>query len=170
MTTRTINSVVTGKPIPVTVDLKVNPLMSSGRIICNGHGREMMDDEWIYTTVKGYGSISINVNRAAYCQKIYMSKMTIMETIGFGKMTLRLQTFISKISDKLVFIFNGTTYIIFLKKTKSGFDIDSIKPYWSTVASGGIMQPWEIVERLWPGSTKWDYKGLDINKVFALSL
>lgn len=169
-TTRTVSSPVNGKEIPVTVDLKVKQLTISGIPVKNGNGRQIMDDEWIYIWCKGYGNISINVNRASYCQKVYLSNVSILDSIGYDKITKELQNFIDTVSDKLVFEFNLKTYQVFLKKTKSGYDIDFVKPYWATILTGGIMSSWSFHERLWPGCSQWNYKGVNIDETFHVSI
>lgn len=128
--TRTIHSTSTGAPVPVTIDLNVKPLMRAGKPVTNGNGKQVMDDQWIYVTERG-DNYAINVNRAKYCEKIYLSNVTIQESIGQKKlMDKDLKNFVEQVSDKLVFQKNGRWYRVYLRKvTSRTFGIAKIVPY-----------------------------------------
>lgn len=130
--TRTINSIMTGGSIQVTADLDVKPLMWHGKPVLNGNGKQIMNDQWIYVTDRN-GSYSINVNRSKYCEKIYMSNVTIRESIGEKKlMDNDLKLFIELVSDKLVFQKYGRWYRVYLRKvTSRTFTIDKVVPYFA---------------------------------------
>lgn len=166
-TLRTVCSPIDGKRVPVTIILNIQPLLCNGKQIVRPDGRVVMDDEWIYRVMPYYGNMSINVNRAAYCQKIYLQNIKIADSIGAAKLSPRLQKFIDTVADTLVFSFNGKSFQIFLKKTAKGYDIDSVKFYWSTVATGGIMPSWMATEKVYPGTTGWRYKGVDLKEMFG---
>ncbi len=134
---RNIYDSVTGRKVPVTIDLNVTPLIYQGKPVKNGHGKIVMNDQWIYMYQKAYGNFAINVNRSQYCEKVYLSNVTILESID-GKTSKRLSAFIANVSDKLVFEKNGITYRVFLIKTKSGFDLSHVKPYWLITHSPNI--------------------------------
>lgn len=180
MKNRNVSSPTTGSPVPVTVDLKVNPLIYNGKPVVNGNGRQMLDDEWIYVNMPYYGNISINVNRANFCQKVYLSNIKIKDSIGGKNITKRLDAFIEKISDKLVFTYNGISYRIYLKQiNKNLFDIEKVWPYWATVCTGGIMSSWNNIIKKYGSHPGWDYHyengirgkhklDVDINKVFNI--
>lgn len=127
---RTINSTMTGAQVPVTTDLNVQPLMRSGKPITNGNGNQVMNDNWIYVRDRN-GNYAINVNRAKYCEKIYLSQVTIQSSIGEKKlMDADLKAFVTQVSDKLVFEKYGRWYRIYLrKKTSRTFGIAKIVPY-----------------------------------------
>lgn len=163
---REIISGTTGQRVPVSADIEVKPLtiskMVDGKLfknqpIVNGNGRLIMDDEWIYVQVSNYGSVSINVNRHHYCRKIYLQDTTIEESIGFKKMTPRLERFIKTVGNTIVFEREGKAYKIYLKKTNSGFDIDYVWPYWATCGTGGIMGSWDNVIKKYGSHPGWDY-------------
>jgi len=130
MKTREIFSATNGQKVPVTVDLNVETLMYDGKPVTNGYGQQIMNDCWIYVYMKGYGNCAINVNRSQYCEKVYLSNMTILESIQNGKTTKRLADFIKTVSDKLVFEKDGITYRVYLTKTKTGYDLSHVKCYW----------------------------------------
>jgi hypothetical protein len=130
MKTREIISGSNGQHIPVTVKLNIKPLIYKGEVIKNGHGKIIMDDQWIYVYERAFGNFSINVNRSQFCEKVYLSNTKITDSINGGKITKRLAEFIKKISDTLVFEKNGITYRVYLKKTTKGFDLSHIKLYW----------------------------------------
>ena len=138
MRTREIFSTMNGQPVPVTVDLNVEPLKYGGKAMKNGHGSVVMNNSWIYVWQRGYGYFSINVNRSQYCEKIYLSNITIRQSINYGKTNQKLDRFIEQVSDKVVFEKNGITYRVYLKKTKSGFDLDYVKPFWLITHSPNI--------------------------------
>lgn len=127
---RTVIATGNGQQIPVTTDLNVQPLFRSGRPVKNANGRQIMNDEWIYVTDRN-GCYSINVNRAKYCEKIYLSKITIQESIGEMKlMDKELKLFVERVSDKLVFEKYGKWYRVFLRKvSRRTFTIDKVVPY-----------------------------------------
>jgi len=127
---RTITNTSTGKKIPVTLDLNIQPLLRSGKPVTNGHGRQIMNDEWIYIHDSN-GTYSINVNRAKYCEKMYLSGITIQSSIGETKlMDKDLQKFVEQVSDKLVFEKFGSWYRVYLRKlTNRTFTIGKIVPY-----------------------------------------
>lgn len=151
MENRTVYGATAGETIPVTVELNVQPLTESyidqtGNLIKNApiirsDGKPVMNDEWIYTIVPNYGRISINVNRANYCKKIYMMQVSIIDSIGHAKVTERLQRFINIVSDKLVFIKDGVTYQVYLTKNKGKFDLKGVVIYWANCGLGGIHAP-----------------------------
>jgi hypothetical protein len=165
-TQRTVNDTVIGRPIPVTVDLKVSPLTYSAfdkegnfiknRPVINGHGRQIMNDEWIYVTMPNYGPMSINVNRANYCQKVYLMNTKITDTIN-KKASRRLQKFIDTVADTLVFEKNGVSYRIYLNEGRKEMELASVKPYWATVGTGGIMPSWDSVIKKYGAHPGWDY-------------
>jgi hypothetical protein len=127
---RTILSTTTANRIPVTTDLNVSPLMLMGKPVTNGNGKGLMNDQWIYVN-DGRGNYSINVNRAKYCEKIYMSNVTIQESIGGKLMDKDLKKFVEQVSDKLVFQKYGKWYRVFLRKvTNKTFTIDKVVPYY----------------------------------------
>lgn len=145
-TTRTITSGSDGNQIPVTVDLKIAPLTHSEFIngkfvknnpVVNGQGRQMMNDEWIYVTVRNYGHISINVNRSNYCRKIYLMHTKIADSIS-KPVSERLQRFIDTVSDTLVFIKDGVSYRVELTEGKKEMDLKRVYPYWALAGTGGI--------------------------------
>lgn len=150
----------TGNMIPVTVDLKVNPLMYKKRPVVNGNGRKLMDNEWVYVNCGGYGNVAINVNRANYCKKIYLSNISIIESIGLKKITSKLQSFIDQVSDKLVFEKDGTSYRVYLSynKRKKEYDLNYVWPYWATVGTGGIAPAWDSVSAKYKSHPGWDYE------------
>lgn len=163
---REIISGTNGQRVSASVDLEVKPLTTSKTVdgklfknqpIKNGNGRLIMDDEWIYVQVPNYGDISINVNRHHYCRKVYLQNTTIEESIGFKKMTPRLERFINTVASTVVFEKDGTAYKVCLKETKAGFDIDYVWPYWATCGTGGIMGSWDNVIKKYKGHPGWDY-------------
>lgn len=127
---RTIHSTSTGNAIPVTTNLNVKPLMRAGKPVTNGKGQHIMNDQWIYVN-DGRQNYSINVNRAKFCEKIYLSNVTIQESIGKKKlMDAELKTFVDQVSDKLVFEKYGRWYRIYLRKaTNRTFTIAKVVPY-----------------------------------------
>lgn len=128
---RSLISTGDGVTIPVTVDLKVNPLRHAGAIVRNMNGKVKMDDEWIYVYQKGYGNYSINVNRAQYCEKVYLANTSLLDSVGSKKITRRLASFLEQVSDKHVFEKNGITYRVYLdRKKEKTIDLDCVKPYW----------------------------------------
>jgi hypothetical protein len=157
---RTVFDTNTAKEIPVTVDLNVKPLFYQKKPVVNGNGKHKMDDEWMYVNCKGYGNIAINVNRANFCKKVYLSQVNIIDSIGGEKVTERLQKFINKVSEKLVFTYNGTAYQVFLNynKKKKIFDIDHVWPYWANVCTGGIMPSWDSNIKKYGSHPGWDYE------------
>ena len=130
-TLRTIPNTLTGSPTPVTFDLKVQPLTFMGESVKNGRGETVMNDSWIYVEMPHWGLHAINVNRAKYCEKMYLSKVTIKESIPQNKlMDSELKEFIEKVSDKLVFEKFGKWYRVFLfQKTRRTFGIKKIALY-----------------------------------------
>lgn len=133
---KTINSAMTGQATPVVKEMNVTPLIHSGRQIKNGHGETVMNDRWIYVN-DGRGMYSINVVRSEYCRMIQLMNTTVHESIGYKRATKRLEEFINKVSDKLVFEFQGKKYRVFLRKRRNGyFDIDYIQPYYASTAIG----------------------------------
>lgn len=128
---RTITSPLNGAQIPVTKDLKIEPLMLMGKPVTNGRGEPVMNDRWIYVQVPGYGLRAINVWRAHFCEKMYLSEVTIQEAIGANKlMDSDLKKFVDQVSDKVVFKKFGRWYRLFLRKiTNRTFGIDKIVPY-----------------------------------------
>lgn len=121
---------MTGQPIPVTINLQVKPLMRAGKPMINGHNNPIMDDQWIYVN-DGNGNYSINVNRAKYCEKIYLSQITIQSSIGEKKlMDKELKAFVEQVSDKLVFEKYGRWYRVYLRRlTNRTFTIGKVVPY-----------------------------------------
>lgn len=163
---RTVIDSTVGREIPVSVSLPIQPLTYSvvengvlvkNRPVVNGHGRQIMDDEWIYVDMPNYGNMSINVNRANYCQKIYLMHASILDSISHEKVTKRLQKFIDEVSSTLVFEKNGKSYRVFLKKTKAGYDLEKVWPYWAVVGTGGIRSAWDSVKKKYGGHPGWDY-------------
>lgn len=96
-----------------------------------------MNDRWIYIQDPQWKSnqYSINVWRARYCEKVYMSQITIRSAIGEKKlMDKDLQLFVDKVSDKLVFEKFGKWYRVFLsKKTNRTFGISKVQPYYFSI-------------------------------------
>lgn len=127
---RTVLNTSTGAPIPVTLDLNVKPLFRSGKPVTNGYGKQIMDDQWIYVSDRN-GNYSINVNRAKYCEKMYMSQVSIQSSIGEKKlMDNELKLFVEKVSDKLVFEKYGRWYRVYLRKVnRRTFTIAKVVPY-----------------------------------------
>lgn len=127
---RTVLNTSTGAPIPVTLDLNVKPLFRSGKPVTNGYGKQIMDDQWIYVSDRN-GNYSINVNRAKYCEKMYMSQVSIQSSIGEKKlMDNELKLFVEKVSDKLVFEKYGRWYRVYLRKVnRRTFTISKVVPY-----------------------------------------
>lgn len=128
-TQRTIISTGNGQTVPVTKNLNVKPLTLHGDPIINGHGRQIMDDQWIYVNWPHYGDEAMNVNRAQYCERFYR-EISILDSIGHKKTTKKLNRFTKEVSDMLIFKKGDITYQVFLKKSKSGFDLSCVKPYW----------------------------------------
>lgn len=129
---RTITSTGNGKLIPVTENsLNIQPLTRLGKPVTNGYGKPIMDDQWVYISDGRNGLYSINVNRAKFCEKIYLSKISIQESIGEKKlMDKDLKKFVEQVSDKLVFEKYGKWYRVFLRKISSRtFAIDKVVPY-----------------------------------------
>lgn len=165
---RTIISTSVYQKIPVTVNLNVKPLTFSEKVngkflknnpVKRSNGSLVMNDEWIYVFSPNYGRIAINMNRANYCQKVYLSNVRILESIGNKKISKRLERFIENVSDKLVFEKNGITYRVYLKEVSKGlFDLSHVWPYWATVGTGGIMRSWENVIKKYGSHPGWDYK------------
>lgn len=148
---RTIYSAADGSKIPVTTNLKVIPLTRSTFIngkyvknhpVVNGNGRVIMNDEWIYVHEPGYGNISINVNRANFARKQYLMNTKITDSIDNDKITPRLKAFIENVADTLVFQHNNIAYRVELTKTKEGFDLLYVYPFWAMNCTGGIMPTW----------------------------
>lgn len=127
---RKIINPVNGNEVPVTINLNVKPLYYAGKKVINGSGNNVLDDQWIYVNMAHYGLKSINVNRSQFCQKIYLSNISIKDSINSNKITAKLEKFIKEVSDKLVFEKNGITYRVFIKKTGNIYDLDSVKCYW----------------------------------------
>jgi hypothetical protein len=127
---RTITNTSNGSKIPVTMNLNVKPLFRSGKPVTNGYGEQIMDDQWIYVRDSN-GCYSINVNRAKYCEKMYLSEVTIQSSIGEKKlMDEDLKKFCDQVSDKLVFQKYGRWYRVYLKKkTSRTFTISKVVPY-----------------------------------------
>lgn len=119
-----------GQSIPVTMDLNLQPLMLMGKPVLDGRGEKVMNDRWIYAN--GH---AINVWRSKYCEKMYLSNVTIAESIGASKlMDADLNKFVAQVSDKLVFEKYGRWYRIFLeRKTKRTFGIKKVVPYNLTI-------------------------------------
>lgn len=131
----TIISPNNGQRVPVTIDLKVEPLMLMGKPVTNGRGEQVMNDRWIYINMPGYGMKAINVWRAHYCEKMYMSKVGIRESIGEKKLlTKELKVFLEHVSDKLVFQKFGKWYRVYLRAiTNRTYSINKVVPYNWTV-------------------------------------
>lgn len=131
---RTITSPMNGSQVPVTIDLNVQPLILMNQPVTNGRGEAVMNDRWIYIQDPQWKSnqYSINVWRSRYCEKIYMSQITIREAVGEKKLFDKdLQLFIDKVSDKLVFEKFGRWYRVFLeKKTSRTYGILKVQPYY----------------------------------------
>lgn len=127
---RTILNASTGSPVPVTLDLNVQPLMHMGQPVLNGRGVAVMNDQWIYVSDRN-GSYSINVNRAMYCEKMYLSQITIQKSIGENMlMDDDLKKFVDKVSDRIVFKKGGKWYRIYLRKiNRRKFTIAKVVPY-----------------------------------------
>lgn len=134
---KNIYSSTNGRQIPVTADINVKPLKYSGKVVVNGNGSVVMDNRWIYVRMSHGGLESINVNRSQYCEKIYLSNVLIKSSFS-GKMTKRLEEFIEKVSDKLVFEKDGITYRVYLKQTRSGYDLSHVKLYWINTHSPNL--------------------------------
>jgi hypothetical protein len=134
METTMTYSPITGQQIPVSEEiakkLNVKPLIYMGKEIRTPSG-VVMNDRWIFVRMPGHGERAINVNRANYCQKMYLSQITIKESIGDNKlMDDDLQKFVEKVSDKIVFEKYGRWYRVFLtKKTRRTFEIKKVVAY-----------------------------------------
>jgi hypothetical protein len=151
METRTILSASTGSKIPVNKEMSeklgVKPLLLMGKPVTNGNGEVILNDQWIYVYMPGYGSKAINVNRAKYCQKMYESEITIQSAIGNKLMDSDLTKFVNQVSDKLVFEKYGRWYRIFLyKKSNRTFGIQKIIPYIWTVDQNRIFDHYYVHE------------------------
>lgn len=129
---------VTGREVSISENLNIKPLVWLGNEIRNGRKETVMNDSWIYVNMPKFGNISINVPRSQYCSKTYMSTTSISKHVGHANMTTNLQKFIVEVSSKLVFFKDGVTYKVLLKKTKKGWDIDCVKPYWLITHSPNI--------------------------------
>lgn len=134
METRTVSSPMNGQRIPVNAEierkLNVQPLMYEGKVVKNGNGKVVMNDQWIYVNMPHHGMVAINVHRAEYCQKMYMSQITIQETIGNKLMDTDLQKFVEQVSDKIVFEKYGKWYRVELyKKTSRTFGLKKVQLY-----------------------------------------
>lgn len=128
-----IFSAQNGMAIPVTIDLKnIIPLMYKKEVVRNGKGQVVMNNRWIYVTDEG-DTFSINVPRSEYCEMVYLSKITINESISYGKVTDRLRRFMEQVSSFILFEYEGIKFRVFLKKLKNGtMDLDYVKCYWLT--------------------------------------
>lgn len=145
---RNILNATAGHQIPVTIDLNIQPLtkpiIKSGKKygredIINGNGRTIMNDQWYFTSNWPFGGmVAANVYRSYYCEKMYLSNVTIQESIGINKlMDADLQKFVSQVSDKIVFNKYGKWYRVYLRKiTNRTFGIAKITPYTYTILSG----------------------------------
>lgn len=147
---RTINSTLTFAPIPVTVDLNVEPLKIEGKLIRNRAGEVIMNDQWLY----GSDRYPINLNRSAYCAKVYLMNTKIADQAASEgrKPTDRLKRFIKQVSSTMVFEHNGIAYRVYLREDGKEMDLASVRPYWACVHSSGS---WEYVTRKYgahPGS------------------
>lgn len=122
---------MSGQPVPVTLDLGVGPLFRSHKPVVNGHGQQIMNDQWIYLTDSNGNNYAINVYRSMYCEKMYLSNVDIQESIGDKKlMDKDLKNFCEQVSDKLVFEKYGRWYRIYLRKISSRtFGISKVVPY-----------------------------------------
>jgi len=110
--------------------LNVKPLIHQGKVVKNQLGEVVMDDQFIYTYVKNYGNVAINLNRAKYCQKMYLSETTIQESIGNKLMDYDLKLFVEKVSDRLVFEKFGKWYKVELyKKTNRTYGLKKVQLY-----------------------------------------
>lgn len=163
MTKTKIRSATDGVLIPVTVDLKVQPLIASHykygewrkrAQVTDGNGVPKYDNEWIYVN-QGHGSYSINVNRANYCTKIYLMN-TKIESVISKKPSARLQRFMDTVADTLVFEKNCKSYRVGLKMENGQMELDYVRPYWAECYSGGTLSyvgtkayvmPWTIVQK-----------------------
>lgn len=140
---KTTISSVSGQEVPRTKDLNIKPLIHGGKPVTNGNGNPVMDDRWIYVrTSMGQGVI--NLWRARYCEKMYLSEVKIQDSIGVNKLLDNdLADFIKNVSDKLVFEKHGKWYRIYLRKINSRrFGIKKVTPYNFTIdqntTHGGI--------------------------------
>jgi len=177
---RVVLDAKTGSPIPVTTDLNIQPLTLSdfdrngifvkNAVIKNGNGKEVMNDQWIYVKVGGYGRIAMNVNRSNFCKKEYLKKVTILESIGNKKITPKLAEFILKVSDKLVFEKFGKTYRVFLKKIGRKFCVKKVVLYWGDVGTGGIMPAWDSVDKIYGIAYSKGQGIVDYERAFYLDL
>lgn len=131
MKTQTITDPVNGQRIPVTIELNIAPLTLMGKPIIDGRGEPVMNNRWVYVNMPGYGLKAINVYRAHYCEKRYLSEVTIQSSIGEKKlMSNDLKKFIEKVSNKIVFEKYGKWYRVYLRQiTGRIFDIEKIVPY-----------------------------------------
>lgn len=140
MKTRTVTSSLTGTPVPVTMDLGVKPLFRSGKPVKNGNGDHITNDRWIYVQDGRNGCYAINVNRARYCEKMYLSQITIRQTIeDKAILSPDLKLFIDKVSDKIVFQKYGHWYKVFLRKIKRTYTIDKVIPYVAIYAPNAMV-------------------------------
>lgn len=167
---RTITSAINGQTIPVTSSLNVTPLFhtdynKNGDLqrmpVKNGHGRTIMNDEWIYVVCPGYGNISINVNRANYCQKIYLQNTRIADSFS-GRATKRLQRFIDTVGSTLVFEKGGVSYRVFLRKRNGWFDVARVVRYWQAAGTGGVAPSWSAIEKKY-GTAVADKMAVDLS-------
>lgn len=157
---RTITNTSTGRQIPVSVDLKIQPLILEGKTIRNGNGRIMMNDEWIYVP-SNTGQVAMNVNRAMYCEKMYLAATTIRESIGPNTtMDNELTEFSKTVADTLAFEKNGKWYRLYLSRLDDTFSISKVIPYTS------VYRPniWNNNINNWAHKLSIDWKTLLKNK------
>ncbi len=125
---KTILSPANGQLVPVLVNFSdVMPLMLNGKPVTNGRNEIVFNDSWIYVD----GS-AINVVRAKFCVKRQLQNTTILSSIGNKKITKNLTSFISEVSENLVFEKNGIVFRVFLKKKGYKYDLSCVKPYYLT--------------------------------------
>lgn len=132
----TILEPTSGQRIPVTIDLNIKPLMHLHEPVRNGNGRLMMDNEWVYVYMPGYGQKAINVNRANYCKKIYLQNTLIIDSFK-GKADKTLLRFINEVADTLVFKHNGTNYRVYLTYWHGVYSLLKVTKFWGETYDGG---------------------------------
>jgi hypothetical protein len=172
---RHVFSPLNGQPVKVSADLNVKPLLFLSQPIINGNKRQIMDDEWIFVDLPKYGTYPINLNRAYFCQKVYLSNTPITSLGNFFNLSKNKQQFIDSITSSVVFDYNGIVFHIFITKIGRIYDF-VIKPYWLANKSPNLLfknLPIKYKEILIPDpKITWGhrYAGdfiVDTNKVFG---
>ena len=133
----------TGSPIPRTENMGIEPLKYEGRVVKNMKGNVVYNDQWIYVNTTA-GRRAINVWRSKYCEKVYLSNVKIIDSIGKrAKLSKDLKLFIDKVADTLAFKKFGKWYRIFLRQEGNTFYIARVALYkW-------VYEPNRKIDGLW---------------------